>query len=356
MIAVFLVAIVTFGVFFEAWSTVTSVFEPPAPGQAQQIRLVIAPQETTTQIADELYQKGLIRNTLAFIIWARVKGLDTKLQAGVYSLTPGLTMDGIIAKLQNGQPDGKNLLVVEGWRLEQIADKAGELKLASFNKQDFLNWTHHPDKFPDASKYPILQGKKSMEGLLFPDTYIVPVNYNTTQIIDLMLNEANTNVQPLLADAKKQGLNEYQFITMASIVQREARNAAQMPEIAGIYLNLLLRPTDETVGNLSADPTVVYAYITNHLPKGDNPNYWPDLNSLGGGKTVEANSPWNTYTQKGLPVTPISAPGKQALQAVARPKSTGCYYFYNKPPRGDLVCEATYAKIQADEQRDHLNQ
>jgi UPF0755 protein len=255
MIAVFLVAIVVFGVIYEAWNTVTTVFEPPATGQTQQVKLVIDPNESITQIADDLYQKGLIHNTMAFTIWAKVKGLDTSLQAGVYYLTPGLNMDGIIAKLQNGQPDGKNLLVIDGWRLEQIADQANGV-VAGFNKKDFLNWTHHPDKFPDAAKYPILQNKKNMEGLLFPDTYAVPVNYNTTQIIDMMLDEMSTNVQPLLADAKKQGLDEYQLITMASIVQREASNAGQMPKIAGIYLNLLQRPSKETVGNLSSDPTV----------------------------------------------------------------------------------------------------
>lgn len=354
MIAVFLVAIVIFGVIYGAWTTVSSVFEPPAPTQAQAILLNIQQGETTQQIADELYKKGLIRNTLAFTIWARVKGLDTKLEAGVYSLTPGTTIDGIIAKLQNGQPDAKDLLVIDGWRLEQIANKAADAGLTGFSKQDFLNWTHHPDKFPDAAKYPILQGKKSMEGLLFPDTYAIPVNYNTQQIIDMMLDEMNTAVQPLLAAAKTQNLDEYQMITLASIVQREASNVGQMSKIAGIYLNRLYKPTDETVGFLGSDPTVEYAYYTDNPPS--DGNYWRDLNDLGLGNQVDKDSPWNTYTHKGLPPTPISAPNLQALKAAASPKSTPCYYFYTKPKTGDLVCEATFAQIQADEQRDHLNQ
>ena len=355
IIAVFLVAIVVFGLIYEAWNTVTTVFEPPATSQTQQVTLSIQPNETASQIADDLYKKGLIRNTLAFTIWARVKQLDTKLQAGVYLLTPGTNIDGIIAKLQNGQPDARNLLVIDGWRLEQIATQASGAGLVNFNKQDFLKYTHNPAAFPDAAKYPILQGKKSMEGLLFPDTYPVPVNYNTKQIIDMMLDEFTTFVQPLLASAKTHQLDEYQMVTLASIVQREASNAGQMPLIAGIYLNRLYTPTSETAGFLGADPTVEYAYDTDNPPSAKS-RYWQDLNNLGTGKTVDINSPWNTYTHKGLPPTPISSPNLIALKAASSPKQTNCYFFYTKPSDGSLVCEATFAKIQADEQRDHLNQ
>lgn len=355
MIAVFLVAIVVFGVIWESWNLVTTVFEPPSTNQTKQIKLVINQNETAPQIADDLYKQGLIRNPLAFTIWARVKGLDTTLQAGVYYLTPGMTMDGIIAKLQDGQPDGRNLLVIDGWRLEQIADQADGLKLSNYSRKDFLNWTHHPDTFPDANKYPILKGKKSMEGLLFPDTYIVPVSYNTQQIIDMMLDEMNTNIKPYVADAQKQGLDEYELITLASIVQREAANTGQMSAIAGIYLNRLTHPDYETVGYLGADPTVEYAYTSDHLPK-ENGKYWPNLNDLGNGKTVDPDSPWNTYTHKGLPPTPISAPSLSALKYTASPKKTDCYYFYSKPGTGELVCEPTLQQILADEQRDHLNQ
>src|SRR5579859_6694299 len=137
IIAVFLVAIVIFGLIYEAWNTVTTVFEPPT-GQAHAITLTIKSGETTTQIADDLYNQGLIRSTLAFIVWARVKGLDKTLEAGVYSLTPGTSIDGIIAKLQNGQPDAKDLFVQDGWRLEQIANQASSSGLSGFSKTDFL--------------------------------------------------------------------------------------------------------------------------------------------------------------------------------------------------------------------------
>jgi UPF0755 protein len=347
IIAVFLVAIVIFGVIYEAWSMVTTVFEPPATNQSKQVTLTIQPKDTPAQVADELYRDGLIRNPTAFVVWAKVKGLDKTLEAGVYTLTPGMTIDGIITKLQNGQPDGKNLLVVEGYRLEQIAEKAGQAGLVNFSKQDFLNYTHNPGKFPDAAKYPILQGKKSMEGLLYPDTYVIPVNYNTTQIIDMMLTEFTNALQTnnLATLAQKHQLNEYTMITLASIVQREASNAGQMPLIAGIYWNRIYKSADSDIGGpyLKSDPTVEYAYYTDHPPT--DGNYWNDLNNLGKGANVDPTNHWNTYNFPGWTPTPISSPGLVALKAAASPQPTNCYYFLTKPSDGSLVCTQTYPEF-----------
>lgn len=354
IIAVCLVSLVVFGVIYGTWSTLLTVFTPPAVTHKGQITLVIRDGETTAQIADELYKDGLIRNPLAFRIWARIKGLDTRLQAGAYILMPGLTIDGIIAKLQEAQPDDKNLAVIDGWRLEQIAAQAGKIGLVNFNAQDFLKYTHHPDQFPDRAKYPILQKAPSMEGLLFPDTYLVPLNYNTVQVIDMMLNEFTNAVKPLIATAQAHQLDEYQMVILASIVQREAANKGQMPLIAGIYWNRLIKPTDETVGELDADPTVVYGYVTDHLAASTG-NYWPNLGDLGTGRSVDPDNLWNTYTHKGLPPTPIASANIFALQAAASPKPTGCYFFYNRPSDGAVVCEPTLEQIQQDQQRDHVN-
>ena len=355
IIAVLLVTLVIFGALYGAWSAITTVFEPPMTTRTTQIPLVIQSGESTTQIADDLYQKGLIRNPLAFRIWARIKGLDTRLQAGAYLLKPGMSIDGIIAKLLNGQPDERRLAVIDGWRLEQIAAQASKAGLSNFNQQQFLTYTHHPDQFPDRAKYPILQKAPSMEGLLFPDTYLIPINDNTVQVIDMMLDEFTNAVQPLVATAQQHQLSEYQMIILASIVQREAANTGQMPLIAGIYWNRQFKPTNETVGFLAADPTVVYGYVSDHLIA-SQANYWPDLNNLGTGTTVDPNSPWNTYTHKGLPPTPIASPNLAALKAAASPKPTNCYFFYNRPKDGAIVCEPTLEQIQQDEQRDHLNQ
>ena len=88
-----------------------------------------------------------MRNALLFRLVARIKRLDTKLQAGVYTLDSTMNTDQIIARLLDGQPDGKRFLVHDGYRLEQIANSADAIGLPHFNKQDFLDYTRHPDKF-----------------------------------------------------------------------------------------------------------------------------------------------------------------------------------------------------------------
>jgi UPF0755 protein len=350
MIAVFLVTIVVFGAMYGAWTTITGVFSPPAITQTTQISLVIQSGETTPEIADDLYKKGLIRNPLAFRIWARIKGLDTQLQAGAYLLTSGISIDQIIAKLQNGQPDEKRLAVIDGWRLEQIAAQASQAGLTNFNEQQFLTYTHHPGQFPDAAKFPILQNAPSMEGLLYPDTYLIPVNYNTVQVIDMMLTEFDQVVQQnnLVALAQQHQLSEYQMVVLASIAQREAANNGQMPLIAGIYWKRIYQPSSEIGPYLQADPTVQYAYDTDNPPS-SAAKYWGHLGNTGG--KVYPSSHWNTYKYQGWPPTPIASPNLKALQAAASPAQTNCYYFLSNPKDGSLICASTYQKFQQLEQQ-----
>lgn len=352
MIAVVIVAFAVFGGVWETWSMVTDVFLPPSVNHGKTVTLVVQSGENTDQIANELYAMGLIRNPLAFRIWARIQGLDQKLEAGVYNLAPNITIDQIISQLQNGQPDEKRLVVVDGYRIEQIAARAKAADLQNFNEQQFLNYTHHPNQFPDASKYAILQGAPNMEGLLYPDTYLVPVNYNTVQIIDMMLTEFTQAVKQnnLAALSQQHKLTEYQMIILASIVQREASNTEDMPLIAGIYLNRLENLNAETVGYLGADPTVVYARDTDSPPT-NVAGYWHDLNDYGTGKMVDPGSLWNTYTHQGLPPSPISSPNINALKAAASPGTTSCYYFLSKPKDGRVVCSPTYAGFQKLQQQ-----
>jgi UPF0755 protein len=352
MIAVFIIAIVVFGGIYTAWNTVTDVFLPPSTSQTRQVPLVVQNGETADQVANDLYAKGLIRNPLAFRIWARIKGLDTSLEAGAYNLTPNMTIDQIIARLQNGQPDEKRLAVIDGFRIEQIAANAKGAGLPNFNEQDFLNYTHHPDQFPDAAKFQtLLKGAPNMEGLLFPDTYLIPVNYNTVQVIDLMLNEMQQAIQQnnLVAKAQQHQLSEYQMIILASVVQREASNVGQMGLIAGIYWNRVETQNPETVGTMGSDPTVEYAIDTDQPPPTkDRPHYWVNLGDYGTGKTVDTDSLWNTYTHAGFPPSPISSPNLAALKAAASPTSTKCYFFFTNPKDGSLVCDATQAQFNQD--------
>jgi UPF0755 protein len=209
IIAVFLLGILVFASTYYAWTTVIDIFQPvSSSGAARTIPIQIKSGETTAQVGDDLQAKGLIRNALAFRLWARIKGLDRQLQAGgYYHLNTGMTISDIIDQLLNASPDVFYVTIPEGYRLEQIAHVFAGVGLVKFNQQDFLKYTKHPNQFPDAAKYPILKlipSGDSMEGLLFPATYDMPLNANAQDVVNRMLTAFDDYVQKydLVAQAR----------------------------------------------------------------------------------------------------------------------------------------------------------
>jgi len=343
IIAVLLLGLLIFGIVYYAWNTVTSIFQPvDAAGQGRVIAIQIRKGESTAQIADDLQAKGLIRNALAFRLWARIKGLDAQLQAGGYNhLNTSMTISDIIDQLLTASPDVIYVSIPEGYRIEQIAHAFAEAGLVRFNEQDFLKYALHPGQFPDAGKYPVLklipQGH-SMEGLLFPATYDIPIDGNARDVMNRMLTTFNDNVQKngLVAMAKAHGLNEYQMVILASIVQREVLNNSDAPGVAGVYWNRAFSTVpNDTAGLLGADPTVQYARDSEKPPKA----YWLPL--ADSGKNIATNSPWNTYIFKGLPPTPICSPGLATLLAAAVPTKSNYFYFFSTKS-GSIVYATTY--------------
>lgn len=354
IISVLLLGLLIFGGVYFAWTTVTDVFQPVNSNRPNTVAFVISSGESGAQIADALQSKGLIRNSLAFRIWARIKGLDTQLQAGAYNLSPSMTIDQVIAQLLHGQPDAIPVTILEGWRIEQIANKFAHNDtayppLTKFNEKDFLNETLHPTQFPDYAKYPFLKSipaGSGMEGFLFPDTYLVPVNATARDVVNIMLTEFNTRVQQNHLDtlAKQNKLSLYQMVILASIVQREALFDNDRALVASVYWNRIYKPNAETVSLLDADPTVQYARDSAPGTKA----YWTPLNDSG--RLIVPNSLWNTYTHTGFPPTPISSPGLASLEAAASPAQTGYYFFLSKPD-GHNVYAKTNAEFQMDVQK-----
>ncbi len=351
IVAVFLLGLLIFGGVYFAWTTVTDIFQPVDTGQGKTIRLVIQSGESTLQIADDLQAERLIRNALAFRIWARIKGLDTHLQAGAYNLNTSMTIDAIISQLLNAQPDYRVVSIPEGWRIEQMAQqlRAAGAGLPKFNVQDFLKYTKNPAQFPGRDNYPILKSVPagdSMEGLLFPDTYLIPVNATAQDVVNMMLKEFTDKVQQNHLDvmANKNKLSLYQMVILASIVEREVIFENDRPLVASVYWNRIYRQNTETLGFLDADPTVQY---TRDSQTGTTV-YWKPL--LDVGRNIIPNSLWNTYTHKGLPPTPICSPGLASMEAAATPAKTDYYFFLSKKD-GHNVYDKTQADFNADIQK-----
>ena len=352
IIAVVLLGVLIFSGVLFAWNTVNDIFQPVTPsGPGKAFTIVIRSGENTLQIATDLQARGLIRNAYAFRLWARIRGLDTHLQAGAYDhLNSTMTIDEIINQLLIGQPDRLAVAVPDGLRIEQIAARFASAGLVKFNEQDFLKYTEHPDKFPNAAKYPILKSIPhgyGMEGLLYPDTYLVPVDANASDVVNMMLAEFKNAIQQNQLDviAKAHKLTTYQMVILASLIQREVASYDDAPGVASVYWNRIFKPNNETLGFLDADPTVQYALDSQSPPK----QYWQPLS--GSGKDSAPNSPWNTYTHKGLPPTPICSPSLAAMKAAASPAQTSYYYFLTRSDNGRAVFAKTFAEFQQDVQK-----
>jgi peptidoglycan lytic transglycosylase G len=257
-----------------------------------------------------------------------------------------MSIDTIIGQLLNAQPDDFVVSIPEGLRIEQIAQRLGAAGLPRFDTQEFLKYTKHPIQFPDAAKYPILKSIPSgsgMEGLLFPDTYLIPVNATARDVVNMMLTEFSDKVQQnhLEVLAKQNRMSLYQMVILASIIEREIIFDKDRPLVASVFWNRIYRPNNETIGKLQDDPTVEYA-------RDSQPGttiYWKPLQDVGG--NIAPNSPWNTYTHAGLPPTPICSPGLASLKAAAAPTKTDYYYFLSKKD-GTIVYAKTNAEFQLD--------
>jgi UPF0755 protein len=170
------------------------------------------------------------------------------------------------------------------------------------------------------------------EGFLFPDSYILPRETNAPQLVEaLTRNFAQHLTQDVRDGFAGQGLNVYQAVTLASIVEREAVQKEEAPYIASVYLNRL------NIGmKLDADPTVQYALGFNPIHQ----TWWTNPLGL---IDLQINSPYNTYIVPGLPPGPISNPGMDALRAVAFPAETPYLFFRAQCNRGGYhVFEETF--------------
>jgi UPF0755 protein len=375
---------------FGTLETTTALFQSAGNADAPLVPVVIRPGQTTAQIATDLEQQGLIRNALAFRLWARVKGLDTKLEAGDYHLSASMTIPEMIDLLLRATPDELWVVIPEGYRLVQIAQVfAAQKALTNFDSAAFLKSAETGD-FDGASHYWFLQHdpqgasgsspKAALEGYLFPSTYLVPLDANASDVIAIMLNGLGQHLCPgpanhldaYLADEKqceahavvvdtakhltvfdllKRHYSDadgasladklYHALTLASIIEREARTHEDRQGIASVYYKRYLvskgeiKPPEQGLSLLQADPTLQYVLGTPDQP-------WPQLRQ--GGSSYHLGA-YDTYQTPGLPPGPICSPGADALMQAINPENTPYYYFIAAKD-GTTVYARNYAEQQ----------
>jgi UPF0755 protein len=286
--------------------------EPYTQNGAEQ-RFRVEPGETVFSIATRLYELGLVSNSQAFFDYVVYTGLDLSIQAGEYTLSSSQSIIEIAKTLQKFSPSDATLVILSGWRIEEIAASLPTSGL-SIDPQAFISAAQTRSPVLD-----FLPASASMEGFFYPDSYTLPRTTTTDQLLDSI---ARNFVQHLGDELKtgfaNQGLDIYQAVTVASIVEREAIRPEEAPLVASVYLNRL------RIGmKLDADPTVQYAVGFNAAQG----TWWTNpLSAI----DLDIDSPFNTYTYSGLPPAPISNPSYESLYAVAYPAATPYYYFRAK--------------------------
>ncbi len=291
--------------------------EVPAGIDPTQVKFVIRKGDTANDIGFNLTAQSLITDGELFRNYVRYYGLDSKLQAGTYLLSQSQTLPQIAQALTNAGASNVTLQVIEGWRMEQIAQAINATPALGFSGADFLALVGPGAQVPaNFAQTVSLPPGASLEGFLFPATYSLRLDETAADLRDKMLQKFSDSLTPQMrADLVKQNLTIYQAVTLASIVEREAVVADERPLIAGVYLNRLRKPM-----TLDADPTIQYALGNRRTPS----TWWPNL-------TVEdyqsVQSSYNTYLHPGLPPTPIANPGLSSLNAAIYPRESPYFYF-----------------------------
>jgi UPF0755 protein len=324
------IIVLTLAILFTAQRALFHYLDVASASDGQPVTFVVSENETANSIADRLQADGLIRSSTYFKLKMRLSNADSKLQAGRFTLQKGMSVDQIINALTTSAAvQVVTVRFQEGWRTEQIAETLVQAGLIQTTDQ-FTNAIQN-----GSWNYDFLASRPSntsLEGFLFPDTYQFRADATPDDIINTMLQNFQTRV-PAAEQAKAQalGLNFYQVMTIASIVEREAAVPEERPIIASVYYNRIKQTMP-----LQADPTVQYAV-------GKSGDWWPQISP----NDLDTQSSYNTYQNPGMPPGPICDPSLASIEAALAPATTDYVYFVAK---GDGSGQHLFAKTYAEQQ------
>ena len=293
--------------------------EPAGPDDTP-VAFFVAPGETAGTIADRLERQGLVSDGELFRRYVQYHGLDAGMEAGEFTLRQTMTIPEIASALQQGRGSEPVVIIREGLRLEQIAATVAEQTSIPEEAMLRLATTGWRDQGYAYTFLAELPPTATLEGFLFPDTYRLPQDPTASDLVERMLSTFESRVTPeIRLDAAEHGLTLYQLVTLASIVEREAVLASERALIAGVFWNRL-----EAGWTLDADPTVQYGMVTSDP-------WWPVISRA----DLTFDSPYNTYTNQGLPPGPICSPGLASIRAAAQPAETDYYFFMRECAKDD---------------------
>lgn len=271
------------------------------------VPIEIQPGTGLNEVASDLQRAGVVRSALVVKLLARWKQQGGQIQAGNYRFSDPATPGEVLDRLVQGDVEKVSLTIPEGFTLQQIIARTAE---KGFGQQQRLSELAHDAAFIDSL------GLKadSLEGYLFPETYLFAPGIDEKALLQMMVAQFRNYADlKLEKEAETLGLNLHEWLTLASIIEKETGIVAEMPLISSVFHNRLKRNIP-----LQTDPTVIYGIK----------NFDGNITR----KHLKTPTPYNTYLIRGLPPGPIASPGLAALEAAVRPAKSKFLYFV---ARGD---------------------
>ncbi|UTX51561.1 endolytic transglycosylase MltG [Candidatus Saccharibacteria bacterium TM7i] len=265
-----------------------------------RVAVEISMGSTPDVIAKKLKQSGVIRNELVFLATTRIQGVQNKLQAGTYRLSPSESMFSIVDHLVKGVTDTFDVTFLPG---ATVKENKTALMKAGYDKQEV------DEAFAAHYDSPLFDGKPKdadLEGYIYGDTYKFGMGLPAKKVLEKVFAEFYSIISERRLDKgyEKKGLTLYQGITLASIIQREAVGGDE-PQIAQVF----------------------YKRLAEKMPLGSDVTYQYIADKMGVPRDINIDSPYNTRRYAGLPPGPISSPGLAALRAVSLPAEGEYLYF-----------------------------
>jgi UPF0755 protein len=311
----------------------------PLPIGDKTIEIEIPKGSTFRQAVEILSKDRLIRNKTLFLIIGRMSGLERKIRAGFYSIHGSMSPFSILRMLRSGQIIEYEVVIVEGDSLSDIGAKLAQKGI--IKKEDFRKLS--ADK-GFLSLYDIKA--PSIEGYLFPDTYKIPKGTDPKEAIGVMINRMREEYSDeLRGRASEIGLSEREVLTLASIIEKEAKVDRERPLISAVYHNRLRKGL-----LLQADPTCIYGIE----------GFRRDIKE----KDLKRKSPYNTYIIKGLPPGPIASPGIKSIKAALYPADVPYLFFvsnnddthtFSVTAREHQIAVEMYRKKKNEESKEKIN-
>ncbi|MBX3595982.1 MAG: endolytic transglycosylase MltG [Rhizobiaceae bacterium] len=269
-------------------------YEFNAPGPTTETRtFLVKPNSGWQSISNGLEEQGLISNALFFRGGLKAVGRGLEPKAGEYEIKPGASMREIMDIIASGKSILYSITLPEGLTVEQALQRIAAMPELSGEM---------PADIP-------------AEGMLAADTLRFTRGTERKVIVDKMVNHQKQLVEEIWAkrdpNLPLKDINE--FVTLASIVEKETGIAEERPLVAAVFINRLNKGM-----RLQSDPTILYGLFGGQGRPADRPIFQSD---------IQKPTPYNTYVIDGLPPTPIANPGRAALEAVANPPKTDDLYF-----------------------------